>query len=367
MKILLAPDKFKGTLSAQEVCAALAAGLNKNQQHEIRQMPLADGGEGTQEVFLKHLNGKRIPVSVHDPLMRPIQAEYVLSSDNKTAFIEMSSASGLSLLKENERNPMVTTTFGTGELVRHALDAGAEQIILGIGGSATNDAGLGLLCAIGARMLDEQEREFIPRGESIANIKRINLSLLHSHAKRTKFIALCDVQNPFYGEKGAAHVYAFQKGASPEQIQKLDLGLQHVANLIQQQTGKDLQKISGSGAGGGIAGGLHVFLNAKLTRGIDVVFDITKFREAVQWADVVITGEGKVDEQTWQGKVVSGVVDHARNLRKRVIIVCGQSTSSPNNQIPIFSLSQEFGQEQAIKNPAAALTAIAGNILKQLN
>jgi glycerate kinase len=364
MKILIAPDKFKGTLSAQEVCAALTAGLNKQQQHEIRQIPLADGGEGTEEFFLKYLNGKRITVSVHDPLMRLIRADYILSSDNKTAFIEMSRASGLSLLNKNERNPMVTTTFGTGELVRQALDAGVEKIILGIGGSATNDAGLGLLCAIGARMLDQQDQEFIPRGESIANIKRIDLSLLHSHAKRTKFIALCDVQNPFYGEKGAAHVYASQKGASLEQIQKLDLGLTHLANLILQQTGIDLQKVPGSGSGGGIAGGLHALLNAKLEPGIDVVFEIVKFKEAVQWADVVITGEGNLDVQTLQGKVVAGVALEANKQRKPVLIVCGNNELDADqarvlDARRITSLIDFAGKEKSMTKTREVLESLA--------
>ena len=197
VKILLVPDKFKGTLSAKEVCEALARGLSTNLSHEIRQLPLADGGEGTQEFFLTHWNGKRVEVSVHDPLMRPLRAEYILSSDRKIAFIEMASASGLMLLKPAERNPMYTTTFGTGELVRHALDQGVGEIYLGIGGSATNDAGLGMLCAMGARVLDKSGNEFIPRGETLALVEKIDLSVLHPRASQIKFTALCDVENPF--------------------------------------------------------------------------------------------------------------------------------------------------------------------------
>jgi glycerate kinase len=371
MKILLAPDKFKGTLTAQEVCEALAAGLNKNQQHEIRQMPLADGGEGTQEFFLKHLNGKQITVPAHDPLMRPMRADYILSSDGKTVFIEMSRTSGLSLLKANERNPMFTTTFGTGEQVRHALDASVEQIILGIGGSSTNDAGLGLLCAIGVRMLDEQGQEFIPRGESIINIKRIDLSLLHPRVKRTKFTSLCDVQNPFYGDQGAAHVYAPQKGATPEQVLKLDLGLKHVAGLIKQQTGIDLQQTPGSGAGGGIAGGLHAFLNAKIESGIQVIFDLILFAEAVAWADVVITGEGKLDAQTLQGKVVAGVAREANKQKKPVLIVCGKNELNADQaRVPgvrsITSLLDFAGKENAMTKTRKALEELATQLATTL-
>jgi glycerate 2-kinase len=364
VKILLAPDKFKGTLSAQEVCEALARGLSANPDLEIRQLPLADGGEGTQEFFLNHWNGRRIEVSVHDPLMRSLYAEYILSSDRKTAFVETASASGLMLLKPAERNPMHTTTFGTGELVRHALDQGVDEIFLGIGGSATNDAGLGMFCAMGARMLDKSGNEFIPRGETLGLIGKIDLSGLHARVAQVKFNALCDVENPFYGQNGAAFVYAPQKGATPEQVYTLDAGLMRVANIIQQQTGIELQKVSGAGAGGGIAGGMHALLGASLKRGIDVVFEIVKFKEAVQWADVVITGEGKVDEQTWQGKVVSGVMVVAKKFKKQVIIVCGQSNESSHNQIPIISLSKEVGYEEAIKNPTRALVAIAGKILK---
>jgi glycerate kinase len=363
MKILLSPDKFKGTLSAKEVCEALARGLSTNQEHEIKQLPLADGGEGTQDFFLNYWNGKRIKVSVHDPLMRPFRAEYILSLDGKSAFIEMATASGLLLLKAAERNPMHTTTFGTGELVRHALDQGVAEIYLGIGGSATNDAGLGMLGAMGARMLDKSGNEVIPRGGTLGLIERIDLSVLHPRASQVKFIALCDVENPFYGDRGAAFVYALQKGAAPEQVQKLDAGLIHVASIIQQKTGIDLQKISGAGAGGGIAGGLHTLLHANLKRGIDVVFEIIKFKEAVQWADIVITGEGKVDEQTWQGKVVSGVAAVAKSFKKRAIIVCGQSDKSSHDQIPIISLSKEIGPEMAIRNPAHALAIIARKIL----
>lgn len=371
MKILIAPDKFKGTLTAQEVCEALTAGLNKDQKHEIKQLPLADGGEGTQEFFLKHLKGKRLTVSVHDPLMRPMQAEYILSADNKTAFIEMSRASGLSLLKENERNPMLTTTYGTGELVRHALDAGVEQILLGIGGSATNDAGLGLLCAIGARALDEQDHEFIPCGASIINLKKIDFSLLHPRANRTKFIALCDVQNPFYGEKGAVHVYASQKGATPEQIQKLDLGLKHLANRIKQQTGIDLQQIPGSGAGGGVAGGLHAFLNTKLKSGIQIIFDLIQFSSAVAWADVVITGEGKLDAQTLQGKVVAGVALEANKQRKPVLIVCGKNELNADQaQVlgvsRIESLIEFVGIEKAMAKTREALEGLATQLASTL-
>lgn len=366
VKILIAPDKFKGTLSAKEVCEALARGLDKHSNHQIRQLPLADGGEGTQEFFLNLWNGERVKASVHDALMRSLRAEYVISSDRKSAFIEMASASGLTLLKPDERNPMLATTFGTGELINHALNEGVEEIILGIGGSATNDAGLGLLCAMGVRFRDQSANEIIPRGETLIDIQQIDLSGIHHRARQTKFIALCDVNNPFYGEQGAALVYAPQKGATPEQVKQLDAGLQHVAAIIQQKTGIDLQTVVGSGAGGGIAGGLHVLLNANLKRGIDVILDISNFNEALQWADVVIAGEGKVDEQTWQGKVVAGVLDQAKKFNKSVIVICGQSTVASRNQTPIISIGDRVGLDEAIKNPASALTAIAGDIMNQL-
>jgi glycerate 2-kinase len=362
VKILLAPDKFKGTLTAKQVCEALTAGLDT--RHEVRQLPLADGGEGTQEFFLTHWNGMRVEVSVHDPLMRPLRVEYILSLDGKSAFIEMASASGLMLLKPSERNPMHTTTFGTGELVRHALDHGVDEIFLGIGGSATNDAGLGMLCAMGARVLDKSGNEFIPRGETLALVEKIDLSVLHPRASRIKFTALCDVENPFYGQRGAAFAYAPQKGATPEEVYKLDYGLVHVADIIQQHTGIDLQKVSGSGAGGGIGGGLHALLNIDIERGIDVVFEIAKFKEAVQWADVVITGEGKVDEQTWQGKVVSGVVAQAKAFSKRVIIVCGQQDLHLRETVDlsIYSLSSIFGTTRATEDTKATLTELVNKM-----
>lgn len=362
MKILIAPDKFKGTLSAQEVCEALAKGLSQHGEHEIKMLPLADGGEGTKELFIKHLQAKPVSVLVHDPLMRPIHAEYALSADGKTAFIELASASGLSLLKPVERNPLLTTTFGTGELIRDALNRGVVNIFVGIGGSATNDAGLGLLSALGARMLNEKKEEFIPRGETLIDLDQIDFSTLHPQISKTTFTALCDVQNPFYGENGAACIYAPQKGANEMQVNQLDVGLGHVAKIIQQQTGVDLQKISGSGAGGGVAGGLHALLNTNLKRGIDVVFEITHFNEAIQWADVVITGEGKVDEQTWQGKVVAGVINEARLMGTVAIVVCGQQESNVQQTFEIYSLASEFGITRALKDTKAALSEIVQKI-----
>lgn len=356
MKVLVCTDKFKGTLSAGQACEAIARGLNQGGKSiEIRLQPLADGGEGTLECFLAG-GGTRIECPVHDPLMRPTMASYVILPDRFTACIEMAKASGLMLLQEKERNPMRTTTLGTGELIRHALDCGARHIILAIGGSATTDGGTGMVAALGARFLDKTGSEVFPCGGSLSHMARVEERNLLPVLREASYTALCDVTNPFYGEEGSAFVFAPQKGASAEDVRVLDAGLRHLASLVRMTRGINLQQIPGAGAGGGLAGGAVAWLGAQLRPGIDVILEQTKVDKYIQWADVVITGEGKVDKQSASGKVVSGVIRSAHRACKRVILVCGQAEPEASwPRVSIHSMVGFAGVARSLAYPAGTL------------
>jgi glycerate 2-kinase len=373
MNILIAPDKFKGTLSAAEVCDGIEAGLKQSGLPlTIRKFPLADGGEGTLDIFLWHTGGQLVEVDAHDPLMRKIKARYGLSGDGKVAIIEMAEASGLGLLTLHERNPMKTTTFGTGELMAHALERDVEELVLGIGGTATNEAALGAAVALGAQFFDRHHNPVFPRGETLGSIAQLDLSKIHPRLRHVRLTAMCDVINPFYGENGAAHVYAPQKGATPEDVLELDHGLKELNAVIRQQTGIDLQQVKGSGAGGGFAGGAYALFGAALQPGIEVVFDLTHFEEALHWADVVITGEGKFDQQSLQGKVVDGVARLAHRLNKEVIVICGQTDLQEEEWRSrdiraVYSLTTIAGTKRAMHQPASALEEWVSTIAHTFN
>lgn len=325
MKILLAPDKFKGSLTAQQVCDALMEGLlKKNPSHEMVKVPLADGGEGTFELLMDHYRGQLKTVSVLDPLFRPIESTYGISSDGKTALIEMARASGLLLLKESERNPLHTSTIGTGQLVAHALDAGVTHIVLGIGGSATNDAGIGMAHALGVRFRSAQGEDLVPIGSHLDEIAVIDDSQKHPRLGHVTVTVLCDVTNPLLGPQGAAYVYGPQKGATATVVAQLDKGLHHLAALIKKNYGQSLD-FPGAGAAGGLGAGCKFFLNANIRRGIEYISEAVNLEEKIRWCDHVITGEGKVDEQTFSGKVPVHVIEKARSYGKLVTLVCGQS------------------------------------------
>jgi glycerate 2-kinase len=357
MKFLLVPDKFKGSLSASAVCEAIRNSLKEiNQDTEIVSVPMADGGEGTFEILMNYFKGKSKKITVLDPLFRPIYASYGISSDGTTALIEMARASGLQLLKSSERNPLHTSSYGTGELILDALNQGVKKIIVGIGGSATNDAGIGLANALGYQFLNSKEEVITPIGSKLADIVHINSEHVHAALKKTKFIVLCDVTNPLYGEQGAAQVYGPQKGATAEIVQLLDAALMHFAEIVKSQSGVDMN-FSGAGAAGGIGGGAKVFLNATLKSGIDFLSELTGLEEEIKKTDHVITGEGKLDIQTLSGKVVSHVVNLGSKYHKPVTIICGQCTLSPTQLAEhglnnVIVLAKDFSEvKEAITNP----------------
>lgn len=285
---------------------------------------MADGGEGTAQLLTDQTKGKWIKCIVHDPLFRKIEAGYGISGDGTTAFIEMASASGLQLLSPTERNPLKTTTFGTGELILDSLKRNVKKIVLAIGGSATNDAGLGMAYALGYRFYNNQNRELLPVGENLEHLSRIDNTGLINLLKQTEVSVLCDVTNPLFGPDGAAHVFAPQKGAGIEAVLQLDKGLRNFSSVAKEQLNISTD-FAGAGAAGGLGAGAKVFLNARLTRGIDYVIENLNVETAIREADIVITGEGKLDEQTLSGKVVAGITSIATRLNKPVIVITGKN------------------------------------------
>ncbi|MCP4976013.1 MAG: glycerate kinase [Maribacter sp.] len=333
MKFVIAPDKFKGSLTGFEFCNAVEEGLHMVfRDAEIIKMPLADGGDGTIEVVQHYIEGEKVNITVNDPLFRPIQASYLYSPKNQSAYIEMAEASGLKLMKNTELNCAQSSTFGTGELIADALEKGVLEIILGIGGSATNDGGMGMANALGYRFLNSENEDLKPVGANLINIKKIDTSKINPRLREVKVKVACDVTNPFYGEHGAAKVYAAQKGASKEEIEHLDNGLRNFAEVILDKFGVDLQKIKGSGAAGGIGGGAIVFLEGGLTSGIDLIKELANFDTIIEDTDWIITGEGKLDEQTLSGKTIAGVVSSASQKNIPVAALCGSVNISTREQ-----------------------------------
>ncbi len=366
MKILLAPDKFKGSLSAKEVCQAIEKGLKKQGRAvEAIAHPMADGGDGSLEVLADYLDLKSQEVQTFDPLGREIPVQYFTSSN--AAFIEVASASGLVLLKQKERNPLKTSTFGTGKMIADALSKGYQQVYLFLGGSATNDAGMGIAAALGCRFLDEQRNVLQPIGENLSHIKSIKLP---SNFENIKMTLLCDVTNPLFGKNGAAYVYAPQKGAKIEDLVYLDKGLRNFSRVVQQQLGMDVSILSGGGAAGGIGAGLTALFGAKMEKGFDVIAKLTGLERQVQQADWVFSGEGKLDAQSLQGKVIDGVARFCRRYRKPLTLLVGKNDLQKREMEilgaeHIFSISERAeNMEDAMMNGARYLEEMANFNLK---
>ena len=324
MKVVIAPDSFKGSLPAQEVASAIAAGIRAVwPDATIDCIPLADGGEGTVQALVSATGGRLVETRVTGPLGEPVDAFFGVLGDGVTAVIEMAAASGLPLVPPDRRDPAVTTTRGTGELILAALDEGCRRLIVGIGGSATNDGGAGMAQALGASFKDGKGAELPPGGLALAQLHSIDLSGLDRRLQHVEIVVACDVDNPLYGPNGASAVYGPQKGASPELVDRLDRALQRLAEVIRAQLGIDVQQIPGSGAAGGLGAGLVAFLGATLKPGIEIVLDAVQFHQRIQGADLIITAEGGVDRQTAFGKTPSGVLKAAQAAGVPVIVVGG--------------------------------------------
>jgi len=325
MTILFAPDKFKGSLNAAQVCQAMEEGMREGgfNFHALH-LPLADGGEGTCDMLTHFSHGQKISVPVSGPRLQPMPATYGISGDGTTAFIEMAAASGLQWLKPGERNPLETSTHGTGQLLHHAIGEGVSEVILGIGGSATNDGGMGLLDALGVVFLNAQGERLLPVGKNLVHVDHIDASHLDPALKKIAFTALCDVNNPLYGPEGAAQIFGPQKGADPAAVACLDDGLRNLAAVVERQFGVDIN-FPGAGAGGGIGAGAKAFLNISFQPGMDFLKSFVKLEEKVAQSHIIFTGEGKVDHQTLYGKVVKGVSELAVKHSKPLFIVAGTS------------------------------------------
>ena len=324
MKIVLAPDSFKESLSAKEVCAALAQGFRTVWPNAtIVEVPMADGGEGTTEAAVDAGNGKWVEHKVTGPLGETVSARYGTLDDGRTAIIEMAAAAGLPLVPKDKRDPTRTTTRGVGELIRHALDHGAQRIIIGLGGSATVDGGAGMAQALGFQLLDEHGEEIRPGGGALAALDRIEWGDVPDALHKAEVIAACDVRNPLLGANGAARVFAPQKGASKTHVKDLESGLANFADVVARDLEVDLRDEHGAGAAGGLGFGLAAFAGAKLAPGVDVIAELVGLGEKMDGADFVVTGEGKLDGQTAHGKTPAGVAARAKARGVPCIAVAG--------------------------------------------
>lgn len=328
MKIVIAPDSYKESLSALDVACAIEAGFREiYPDAEYVKLPVADGGEGTVEAMVAATNGRVIPVEVTGPLGEPVAGFYGVSGDEQCAFIEMAAASGLELLSPAQRNPLKTTSWGTGELIRHALDLGVRRIIIGLGGSATNDGGAGMVQALGAKLLTQDQQQIAQGGAALAGLMKIDISELDSRLEDCQIDVACDVTNPLTGEEGASAVFGPQKGATPEMVADLDHALTHYAACIKQDLGIDVLSLEGGGAAGGMGAALFAFCGAKLRPGIDIVTEALHLDALVADACLVITGEGRMDSQTIHGKVPVGVARVAKRYHIPVIGIAGSLTA----------------------------------------
>jgi len=370
MKILIATDAFKDALSAIEVSQAIAKGIHAAQTGAmVMQFPLADGGEGTADILTHHSKGCKLQVEVSDPLFRSVKATYGISGDGLTAFIEMAQASGIQLLTQAERNPFYTTTYGTGQLIQHAINQGVKKILLGIGSSATNDCGMGMASALGYKFWDLQGQLLQGRGGELSAVAKIDAPK-QNPLEGIEVTVICDVENPLYGARGAAHTYGRQKGADKAMIAELDIGLRHFAAILERTFGRNYAQLKGAGAAGGMGAGTMAFLEADLRRGIDMVMDFTGFERQLKQADFVITGEGCIDEQTLNGKLIKGITQRAKQYGIPVIGICGTLLASPEQvrQIGLkaaFSILQKpTTLEAALANTAERLETLTTNIVR---
>lgn len=331
MRIVIAPDSFKGCLNALNAAHAMRRGVQRVYPDSVIEMiPMADGGEGTVEAILCAVHGEKIMINVTDPLGRTIAAAYALIDKGETAIIEMAAASGLTLLSHQERNPRVTSTQGTGLLIRDALDHGVKKILLGIGGSATNDGGAGLAVALGVKLLDALGNSLPQGGAALANLVKIDMSGLDPRLAKVQIEVACDVQNPLCGPEGASVVYGPQKGANPEDIQVMDKALQKFGEVLSMVAGTNLLELVGGGAAGGLGAGVVGFLGAKLRPGSQMVLDVADADEKIKHADLVLTGEGRTDFQTAYGKVPVGVSVLAQKYSVPVLVISGSVEGSPD-------------------------------------
>ncbi|MBJ9163212.1 glycerate kinase [Citrobacter farmeri] len=373
MKIVIAPDSYKESLSALEVANAIEQGFREIwPDADYVKIPVADGGEGTVEAMVEATTGRIVEVDVTGPLGEPVTAFYGLSGDERTAFIEMAAASGLEQVPVTLRDPLKTTSWGTGELIRHALDVGVEHIIIGLGGSATNDGGAGMVQALGAKLLDAQQNDIGQGGAALEALAQIDISQLDKRLAACRIEVACDVTNPLTGKEGASAVFGPQKGATAETIDRLDTALAHYAQIIARDLKVDVLELAGGGAAGGMGAALYAFCGAQLRRGIEIVTDALQLDACVAGADLVITGEGRIDSQTIHGKVPVGVAKVAKRYNKPVIGIAGSLTADvgivhEHGLDAVFSVIYTICTlDDALKNAAENVRMTARNVAATL-
>jgi len=364
MNILIAPNAFKNSLGADEIASAIQEGLVKSRLDcSCTLFPIADGGDGTGALMVKKLEGTWIATAVHDALGRPINTSIGLIDDGKTAVIEMADASGIRLLKKNELNPLKTTSFGTGEQIKAALDRNVKKIIIGMGGSATVDGGTGILSALGVRFLDAAGNDLTGLPEALVNLATIDVSALDKRIFDCAIVVLCDVDNPLLGPNGAAAVFGPQKGAAPAGVIKLEAALKQFAAISASVSGIDLSMLKHAGTAGGAAGGLHAFLRASMVNGIDYFLELTGFDKELAACELLITGEGSIDEQTLQGKGPYGVAHRAKSKGLPVVAMAGSVPLTEHKKLnEYFDVLLAIGNQPS--DMEAALHATRDNLVR---
>ncbi|MBI2238560.1 MAG: glycerate kinase [Actinobacteria bacterium] len=361
MRVLVAPDKFRGTLTAAEAARAVATGWRRvRPDDEVDEIPMADGGEGTLDALVAALGGERRTVRVAGPLGDPVEAEYgmVRGAGGRTAVVEMARASGLQLIAETRRDPLRATTRGTGEVILAACAEHPATVVVCIGGSATNDGGAGMAQALGARLLDAEGADLAPGGAALLGLVTIDARTIDPAVADARFVVACDVDNPLTGPEGASAVYGPQKGASEQDVALLDRALAHFAAVVHRDLGIDVRGIPGGGAAGGLGAGLVAFLGAHLRPGVEVVMEAVGLAERLAGAGLAIAGEGKLDEQSLRGKAPAGVIRAAREAAVPVVVVCGQAEVHPDG-VTVAALADRFGMDRALGDARRALEDLA--------
>lgn len=360
MKFILIPDSFKGTLSSEQICEIAKEKVEKHfPDAETACVPVADGGEGSVDAFLTALGGSKVSVTVKNPYFEDMESYYGVIHEGKTAVIEMASCAGLPLV-EDRKNPKLTTTYGVGQLILAAAESGVDKIIVGLGGSSTNDGGCGAAAAVGIKFYDKDGKEFLPTGGTTADIAKIDLSGRAKVLDQVEIVTMCDIDNPMYGPTGASYIFGPQKGADEAMVEELDAGIKNLSRVIAEATGEDISQVPGTGAAGAMGAGMIAFFGSRLQMGIQTVLDTVNFDEMIKDADYIITGEGKLDSQSLRGKVVIGIAERAKKQNKNVIAVVGGADDSeidkayemgvtavfPINRLPQdFSISRHHSKE----------------------
>lgn len=372
-KFVLIPDSFKGTLSSSQICKIAKETIEHfYHEAEIISIPVADGGEGSVDCFLSAVGGEKIYVNCKGPYMENITAFYGLLSDGETAVVEMAVAAGLPMV-EGKKNPLLTTTYGVGELILQAAKSGVKKIIIGLGGSCTNDFGCGAAYACGVRFYDKNGDSFMPIGETLCNIDRIDISKRSNLLDDIEIVTMCDIDNPPYGKNGASYVFAPQKGADEMAVELLDSGVKHICDVVHKQFGRDISKLSGGGAAGAMGAGMVVFFGSTLKMGIEAVLETVGFSEIIRGADMIITGEGRIDSQSLRGKVVIGVARAAKRFNVPVVSVVGGADGDMSEAyeegvtaiFPINRLPQDFSVSRY--HSAENLAFTIENIIRLFN